>query len=140
EASGNAGLESANELRGRLIALAREEQRDDSPAIIERQVVETLRSRERAATIAALRTNGVAVEYVSMDVRDERAMRSLLDRIYDEAGRIDAVFHGAGIIADKLIAGKTRESFDEVFDTKADSAYLLARYLRPETLKLLVLF
>jgi hypothetical protein len=50
------------------------------------------------------------------------------------------VVHGAGAIADKLIVDKSYESFDAVFDTKADSTFLLGRYLQPETLKALLLF
>jgi NAD(P)-dependent dehydrogenase (short-subunit alcohol dehydrogenase family) len=99
-----------------------------------------VRARVRQSTLASLLKRGVAVEYLSADVRDERSTRDLLEKIYAETGRIDVVFHGAGIIADKLISDKTRASFDEVFDTKADSAWLLARYLRPDTLKHLVLF
>ena len=71
---------------------------------------------------------------------DEVAMGKIIRSIYQEHGRIDAVIHGAGIIEDKLLLDKTADSFDRVFDTKADSTYLLSRYLRPESLKCLVFF
>jgi NAD(P)-dependent dehydrogenase (short-subunit alcohol dehydrogenase family) len=48
------------------------------------------------------------------------------------------VIHGAGIIEDKLIRDKTPESFDRVVHTKADSAFLLSRKLRPESLHCLM--
>ncbi len=35
---------------------------------------------------------------------------------------------------------KSAASFDRVFDTKVDSTFILSRYLRPDSLKLLVLF
>jgi len=50
------------------------------------------------------------------------------------------VLHGAGIIEDRLIAAKQAQSFARVFATKADSAFLLARLLRPEGLRWMVLF
>ena len=62
------------------------------------------------------------------------ALRSeLVDSIYAERGRIDGVIHGAGLIEDKLIAQKTTESFDRVFDTKVQSALTLAKKLRGDT-------
>jgi hypothetical protein len=63
-----------------------------------------------------------------------------LSNLYAQYGRIDAVIQGAGIIEDKLIVNKHPDSFDRVFDTKVDSTYLLCRHLRPEGLKLVILF
>jgi NAD(P)-dependent dehydrogenase (short-subunit alcohol dehydrogenase family) len=73
-------------------------------------------------------------------VRDEKAFGTLIDQIYSTYGRLDGVIHGAGVIEDKLIKDKTIESFDRVFDTKAISGFILARKLRPETLKFFVFF
>jgi len=64
----------------------------------------------------------------------------LIDDIYARYGRLDVVIHGAGIIEDKLITDKTFASFERVFDTKVDSTFILSRYLRPDSLKALVLF
>jgi hypothetical protein len=80
------------------------------------------------------------VHYYPVDVRDYEAFGSLIDRIYSSFGRLDGVIHGAGVIEDRLIQDKTPESFDRVFDTKADSAFILSRKLRPEKLKFLVFF
>jgi len=44
------------------------------------------------------------------------------------------------VIDDKLVKDKTPESFDRVFSTKVESAYLLAELLRPESLKFVSLF
>jgi NAD(P)-dependent dehydrogenase (short-subunit alcohol dehydrogenase family) len=73
-------------------------------------------------------------------MRDAAQVEALLEDIYQRHGRLDVVLHGAGIIADKLLTDKTPDSFAQVYDTKVDSAYLLAKYLRPETLRCLVLF
>ena len=83
---------------------------------------------------------GGRATYRSVDVRDVDAFASLIRGIYDEFGRIDAVIHGAGVIEDKLCRDKTAASFDRVFDTKAASAFVLARELRSDTLKCLVFF
>lgn len=83
---------------------------------------------------------GVEVEYFSVDVKDEKAFKALIEYIYNSYGRLDAVIHGAGIIEDDQIEQKGIDSFNNVFDTKVDTAFLLYKYLRPESLKLLVFF
>ena len=50
-------------------------------------------------------------------------------------GALTPSFTVPGIIEDKLLIDKTADSFDRVFDTKADSTYLLSRYLEPNSLK-----
>jgi NAD(P)-dependent dehydrogenase (short-subunit alcohol dehydrogenase family) len=74
------------------------------------------------------------------NVGDADAWASLIRGLYRSYGRIDAVIHAAGIIEDKLHCDKSAASFARVFDTKADSAFVLARELNPETVKLLVFF
>lgn len=110
------------------------------PAAIEHEVQELLRKREIRRNLEALRNAGAQVEYHVLDVADEAHFGALLDEIYERHGRLDAVLHGAGMIADKRVADKSAESFDRVFDTKVDSAFILYRRLRPETLRLMMLF
>lgn len=83
---------------------------------------------------------GVEIEYFSVDVKDDQAFKVLIEYIYNTYGRLDAVIHGAGVIEDNHIAQKGIDSFNNVFDTKVDTAFLLFKYLRPESLKLLVFF
>ena len=109
------------------------------PAAVEAALQRLLKDREIAQTIENLRKTGAKVEYHSVDVRQEEAFGGLIDRIYQGHGRLDVVIHGAGIIEDKLIRDKTPESFDRVVHTKADSAFLLSRKLRPESLQCLLL-
>jgi NAD(P)-dependent dehydrogenase (short-subunit alcohol dehydrogenase family) len=65
---------------------------------------------------------------------------ALIDEIYQSFGRLDGVIHGAGIIEDKLVKDKTLDSFDRVLSTKAESAFILSRRLRPESLRFLIFF
>jgi len=83
---------------------------------------------------------GAAVRYHAVDVCHEEAFGKLLESIYEKAGRIDYVIHGAGLIADHAIENKSTDSFRRVLHTKALSAFVLSRKLRPESLKQLVLF
>lgn len=84
--------------------------------------------------------SGVEIKYFSVDVRESVAFQKVIEEIYKNYGRIDAVIHGAGIIEDEHIDQKRLDSFDTVFDTKVDTAFLLYKFLKPEFLKLLVFF
>src|SRR5258708_1406338 len=104
------------------------------PADVEAAAQRLFKNREIRSTLEAVQRKGSRVEYHALDVRDEVAFGDLIDSIYERYGRLDAVVHGAGIIEDRLIQDKTPESFDRVFYTKADSVFVLARKLRPDSL------
>jgi NAD(P)-dependent dehydrogenase (short-subunit alcohol dehydrogenase family) len=97
-------------------------------------------SPERRARLDALRAAGAELEYHSVDVRCPKPFGAFIDGLYDRFGRIDAVVHGAGVIDDRRFDTKTAEAFDRIFDTKADSTIVLARHLRPASLRWIVLF
>jgi acyl transferase domain-containing protein/NAD(P)H-dependent flavin oxidoreductase YrpB (nitropropane dioxygenase family)/NAD(P)-dependent dehydrogenase (short-subunit alcohol dehydrogenase family) len=99
-----------------------------------------MKAREIRANLAALRQSGATADYVSVDVRNPAAFGEFLEQIYSRYGRLDGVVHGAGIIEDKLLRDKSLDSFDRVFGTKTESAFILSRKLQPETLKFLLLF
>jgi len=127
-------------LRKHYVAVAREASEKLRPADIEVRVARHLGARDMWRNIEDFRAMGAAVDYRAVDVSDESALQALIDDVYATYGRIDMLVHGAGIIEDALIEKKTRSSFDRVFDTKVDSALVLARCLRPETLKSVCFF
>ena len=131
---------TAGELRKRIIQEARIGGRAMTPALVEKEISAVLRDREIRMNLKSFREKGARVVYHSTDVRDEAGMGAIIGSIYQEHGRIDAVIHGAGIIEDKLLMDKAAESFHRVFDTKADSTWLLSRHLRPHSLKCLAFF
>jgi NAD(P)-dependent dehydrogenase (short-subunit alcohol dehydrogenase family)/acyl carrier protein len=103
-----------------------------SPANIERACRVVLGSREVQGTLARIREAGGQAVYHAADVRDAAAFGAIIDGVYQRQGRIDGVIHGAGVIEDRLIAEKTKESFDRVFDTKVTSALTLGKKLRDD--------
>jgi len=108
------------------------------PAELEAKYQRLIRDREITRNLEKLRSAGARVEYHQIDVRDEAAMGSLLDGVYEKHGRLDLVVHGAGVIEDKLLRDKAPDSFDRVLHTKVDSAFALVRKLRPQGLKGLI--
>lgn len=140
EADDTAGLTTPRDLKAALIVRMQQQGRPVVVAEIDAAYRALCKEREIRSNLAAMRQAGAQVTYYQVDVRDEHAFGSLIDQIYQSYGTIDGVIHGAGIIMDKLIADKTPEAFDRVFDTKAESAFILSRKLRPESLKFFVLF
>ena len=127
-------------LRLKPVLLAR--MREADPAVravdVEAACHRLLRDREIRGTIRDLKEAGCSVDYYALDVRDPAALSNFVNGVYQRHGRLDVFIHGAGVIEDRLVRDKTPDSFDRVFHTKSDSAYLLTQLLRPESLRRLI--
>jgi acyl transferase domain-containing protein/NAD(P)H-dependent flavin oxidoreductase YrpB (nitropropane dioxygenase family) len=110
-----------------------------SPREVEQAAQRIAREQEIRATLAGLRGVAASVRYHAIDVRDPAAAGAVLGDLYARHGRLDGVIHGAGIVADRLLPGKTPESFAQVYDTKVGGATALLAHLR-DGLRFLVLF
>lgn len=110
-----------------------------TPAEIETATSRILAEREIRATIAAVTGIAASVYYTAVDVRDPAAVSALVEGAYQRHGRLDGIVHGAGVLADQLLAGKSVEAFTRVWSTKVDGARALADAARPD-LGFLVLF
>ena len=135
-----ARLGDAAALRDHFLEQARLAGETVTPVRINERVQKVMQDREMRGTLAQLTAVGAHVAYRACDMRSPDGVGSLLDWIYSAYGRLDALVHGAGVIEDKLLVDKDWDSFDRVFDTKVDSAYLLSQFIRPGTLKLAVFF
>jgi NAD(P)-dependent dehydrogenase (short-subunit alcohol dehydrogenase family) len=140
ESDETAHLVHPKELKSALIAGMKSKGEPANLAKVEAAYQQLCKQREIRANLTELQKADAKVEYFQVDVRDENAFGHLIDQIYQQYGRIDGVIHGAGIIEDKLFTAKTWDSFTRVFATKVEGAFILSRKLRPETLKLMVLF
>jgi malonyl CoA-acyl carrier protein transacylase/NADP-dependent 3-hydroxy acid dehydrogenase YdfG len=103
-----------------------------TPATVEALCSKLMAARALRSTLAEVAAAGGSARYHALDVRDTGAFGALIDAIYAHHGRIDGVVHGAGILEDRLISQKSRESFDRVFETKVASALTLAEKIRPD--------
>jgi len=140
EAEATRGITSPEELRRILARQLAGPNGKAAPLVIEAAYRRLCGEREIRATLASLQRSGSRAIYLQTDVRDEPSFAGAIERIYAEFGRLDGVIHGAGLIEDKRVEDKTPESFDRVFDTKADGAFLLSRCLRLESLKFVAFF
>ena len=134
------GLADMAALKHVIAGAIQESGRVPSPREVDRIYAGIVRRREAENNLRRLRECGAHVTYVCVDVADRAAFELALADTYRTFGRIDAVVHGAGVVEDRLIGGKTPESFDRVLRPKLDGALTLVRSLRLEQLKLLCFF
>ena len=139
EGQDTAALDHAG-LRTHFLNLARAAGDKLRPAEIEARVVRHLGNRDMRRNVDDFAAMGALVDYRIADVADAGAVTALMDDVYAKYGRIDMLVHGAGLIEDAFLENKTRASFDLVFDTKVDSAFLFAKSLRADSLKAICFF
>lgn len=128
EASPFDGISSVVALRQALIAQGTH----TKPSEIEARLKAILSERQLKETFAAIEEKGGRWEYVSLDVTDETAFSGLIHELYAAHGRIDGVLHGAGVIDDKFLNQKSRDSFQRVVATKTVPARVLSETLRED--------
>jgi acyl transferase domain-containing protein/NAD(P)H-dependent flavin oxidoreductase YrpB (nitropropane dioxygenase family)/NAD(P)-dependent dehydrogenase (short-subunit alcohol dehydrogenase family) len=133
------GVSDRSDLRRRLVESARSLGESPSPAAIERLLDDVYAARDIRSNLAFFRKT-CTVDYRVVDVTDGEAFSTVIHDIYGHHGRLDAVIHGAGAIADKLLVDKSPEFFVRVLETKTISAYVLPSSLRFDSLRLLVFF
>ncbi|HEX4705868.1 MAG TPA: SDR family NAD(P)-dependent oxidoreductase, partial [Pseudonocardiaceae bacterium] len=97
-------------------------------------------AREIRANLDAFERAGATVRYAAVDVTDEAALKRELDQARLEWGPITGLVHGAGVLADKLIADKTDEQFDRVYATKVAGWQALLAATESDPLRLLCVF
>ena len=110
------------------------------PARLTARARTLLAAREVRATLEALRAAGAEGRYEAVDIRDVAALARVLAEARAAFGPITAVLHGAGRLADKLIADKTDVQFDLVHDTKVGGLRALLDATASDPLRLIALF
>ena len=111
-----------------------------SPKDLARRVDRIKADREVRATLSALKRAGSEARYASVDVRDAASLAALFKEVREELGPITGLVHGAGVLADALLAQKTGEHFDRVFGTKIEGLHALLEATADDPLDLICLF
>ena len=111
-----------------------------TPRELARQSGKILAAREVRQTLAAIEASGCQARYIAVDITDHKAVGEALNKVRVEQGSITAVVHGAGVLADKLIAEKSDADFASVFDTKVLGLQVLLETTRDDALKVLCVF
>ncbi|MDR1807580.1 MAG: SDR family NAD(P)-dependent oxidoreductase [Propionibacteriaceae bacterium] len=133
-AAAYAGLDDGAALQKHLITV----EGFDQPKLIKGRVQSILKAKSVETALAKIEAGGATAEYAAVDLHDEAAFQGLVDRLKRERGHVDAVFHAAAVLEDKLFKDKTWDSFERVYTTKTDPLKVLGPML--DELKLVVLF
>jgi NAD(P)-dependent dehydrogenase (short-subunit alcohol dehydrogenase family)/acyl carrier protein len=134
------GVEGDAGLKRALLQAVRDAGDELTPAGLDRQARRITAVREIRATIAELEAAGARVRYDVVDVTDAAAVAGIIAEVRQAWGGIDGIIHGAGVIADHLIADKSEEEFDLVFNTKVAGLRALLDATSEDRLALLCLF
>jgi NADP-dependent 3-hydroxy acid dehydrogenase YdfG len=134
------GAADEGSLRRVLIDQARRDGRSPTPAQIGTEVAAVLAGREVRATLAALGSAGSAVRYLPVDVRDRLALTDALAEVRRDWGPVTGLVHGAGVLADRLLADLTDEQYERVFSTKVEGLGALLAATANDPLRLMVVF
>jgi NADP-dependent 3-hydroxy acid dehydrogenase YdfG/acyl carrier protein len=140
EPEGLAGARTQAELSRAFYEQAQREGRAVAPRQLAAQAASVLALREVRANIAALEAAGATVRYSAVDVTDSAALAAVLAAARAEWGGIHGLVHGAGVLADKLIANQTDDEFLRVFRTKVDGLRALLEATAGDALSRLCLF
>jgi hypothetical protein len=135
-----ANVEGDAALKQALLSEAKAAGEAIKPAELGKRVNRVLANREVRATVAAIKAAGGDARYLAVDVKDADAIRAGLEPVRADWGPVTGIVHGAGLLADKLIAEKTEDQFDLVFDTKVDGLRSLLSVTRHDDLEVLCMF
>ncbi|GBL19806.1 hypothetical protein EMGBS3_15120 [Anaerolineaceae bacterium] len=104
------GLVEEGALRQALLTAEKNAGRQLAPKALAAAVRDILARREILETLAQLRSAGSVAEYWACDASDAASVQSVLAQVRKQLGPIRVLVHGAGVLADKLIAEKPPSS------------------------------
>jgi len=140
EDTATAGARTEAALTQAVAALAKADGVQLTPRELSKRVRRILAQREATATLTRIEATGAKVLYRALDIRDRQALAAALDETRAQWGPVEAIVHGAGVLADKLIADKTEAQFDEVFSTKIEGLHALLAETASDPLRAIFLF
>jgi hypothetical protein len=140
EGADTRGAATDAELRRALLARAAAAGAPPNPKELAREAKLILDCREIRGNVAALEQAGAEVTYHAVDVRSADAVRACVEAIRATWGPIHGIIHGAGVLADALLANQNDEQFDRVFGTKVDGLRHLLAATSTDPIELLLVF
>ncbi|MCZ6612051.1 MAG: SDR family oxidoreductase, partial [Planctomycetota bacterium] len=128
------------DLKRCLLQAARDHGEKLTPRQLDARAREVEAAREIRSTLQSIEAAGGQVRYERVDITDGVALGECLDSVREAWGPIHGVIHAAGVLADKFIADKTDEQFEQVFDTKVLGLRALLDATSDDPLTALLLF
>ena len=126
-------------LKKRILEHLLHQNEKPTPKMVQREYKSIAAKREIEQTIHQISQAGGRAEYLSVDITDAGAM-ARVSAVEARLGKVTAIVHGAGNLADKPIEKKTERDFDLVYAPKVRGLENILGYIDPSQLKCLVLF
>ncbi len=101
---------------------------------------QVLSGREIRSTIQAIEDAGGRALYRAVDITHADDVAWLIGEVRAQHGGVKGIIHGAGVLADRLIADKTHEQFSQVYNTKVAGLRALMSATNNDPVALMVLF
>jgi thioesterase domain-containing protein/NAD(P)-dependent dehydrogenase (short-subunit alcohol dehydrogenase family) len=98
------------------------------------------KTAQRLRSLERLERLGAEVLPIAADVANVEQMRDAVARVRARFGRLDGVFHAAGVLDDGLIQTKTQTGIEEVFAPKIQGALVLEQVLAGAGAEFVMLF
>lgn len=87
-------------------------------------------SKEKAeAVVEEILAAGGCVKAIQANVADSDSVKTMIDDVKKEFGRIDILVNNAGITKDNLLMGMKEEDFDAVIDINLKGAFLCMKHV-----------
>ena len=134
------GISDEPGIKRALLDAARQSGAKVTPAELGRETKKILGAREIRATLDAIRATGSEAEYFAVDIRDASSIGEALSTIRSTWGAVTGIVHGAGVLADKLIADKSEEEWQRVFQTKVDGLRALLEATSEDPITMISMF
>ena len=101
-----------------------------SPALVEEKLAALERMAGILDAIQSAHTMGSAVTYLLCDVTDPQQVEDAIQKIKEEQGRVDVLFHAAGIERSRKLHLKPEEEFRATIQVKAGGFFNLYKALQ----------
>ncbi|WP_158228936.1 type I polyketide synthase [Chitinimonas sp. BJB300] len=124
-----AGITDMTLLKAQALQQLRLEGGMPTPRTVESLCQSVLAGREVRQNMQALAATGAKVSYLALDLGDAATTRTTIATLTAQHGRVAALIHGAGALADRRIADKTPQDIETVFRPKLDGLLTLVEAL-----------
>ena len=111
-----------------------------TPKMVQQEYKSIAAKKEIEQTLRQISQAGGQAEYLSVDITDTDAVRQQIAAVESRRGKVKAIVHGAGNLADKPIERKTKQDFDLVYTTKVRGLENILDCIDRTQLDCLVLF
>ncbi|WP_196250036.1 type I polyketide synthase [Chromobacterium subtsugae] len=125
-----AGVDDNAALKSKALQHLRASGQNPTPRQLEDSCRAVQAAREVRATLQTLAASGAQATYLPLDLGDVDATRAAIRELTARHGRVAALVHGAGALADRRIADKTAADIETVFRPKLDGFLTLLEALR----------